>query len=49
MVSYGTVMLMIDKIHKWKCPDCGKEIKSMYVKQFKFLKKQHEWTHEVKE
>ena len=41
--------MMEDKIQKWVCPKCEKEIKSMYPKQFDFLKKQHELKHEMEE
>ena len=40
---------MEEKIIKWKCSKCGKEIKSLYPKHLAFLKKQHQWSHEVKE
>jgi len=25
---------MVEKINKWKCPNCGKEILSLYAAQF---------------
>ena len=42
MVRYGT---MEDEIMTWKCDKCGKEIKSMYLSQFFFLRQQHIWSH----
>ncbi len=34
------------EVLKWKCPVCGKEIISLYPKQFDYLKKQHNLKHE---
>ena len=39
---------MTDEILKYICPNCGKEIKSLYQKQFDFLKAQHVLSHEMK-
>lgn len=35
------------KILKWDCPKCDLRIISLYPKQFEYLKKQHNLTHEV--
>ena len=34
-------MYMTEKILKWKCPHCEKEITSMYPEQFEYNKKAH--------
>lgn len=31
----------------WKCPDCGKELNSLYVKQLEYQKHVHQYTHKV--
>ncbi len=38
-----------EKILVYKCPDCGKEIKSLYPKQLEFLKGQHQLSHKLKQ
>ena len=34
-----------DEVLKWKCPLCGKELKSLYKKQFEWLVEQHKLKH----
>ena len=36
----------MNQILKWKCPDCGKEIVSLWEKQLESHKKEHQRTHE---
>lgn len=40
---------MGEKILKWKCDKCTKEIKSIYIEQFEYNKKRHIETHEKKD
>jgi len=40
---------MNETILEWKCPQCGKTIKSLYKKQFEYNKKVHNLSHEEKE
>ena len=40
---------MADKIFEWKCPECGKIIKSIYPNQFRYNKEQHMRSHKKKE
>ena len=37
---------MGNKIFKWVCPRCGKEIRSIYETQFNYNKKLHEGSHQ---
>lgn len=36
---------MVDKILKWVCPECGKDISSIYKNQFEFNKEAHLLSH----
>jgi len=36
------------KVFEWSCPKCNKVIKSLYEKQFNFIKAQHVLSHEMK-